>query len=348
MAVSVLILSNMGPSLENPNSGLFVYNQFVALDKDEKLNVDFFYLNQDKKSGLAKLLRYPKFFVQFLMKYIFSLKKIDVIHVHFFFPLILFAYVYKLFRNYNVKLVVTFHGSDVYLYTPPSLIYRLSSYFVNEFIFVSEPLYSKFYRQVNKNIISAGILDVFNEQYKQSKEYDFIFVGHLDVNKGVSRLLALLNKIKIGRALNVAVVGSGPLQSAVEQSSCQNVTYLGSKSAEELSVLYHKSKFLINLSYNESFGLVMCEAMACGTPVIATKTDGASTQIINKKNGFLLENSDSWLNNNGVDYVTACLAISESEYQNLSCLAVESVQTHKLSVITHKLHEIYSQIVKKV
>jgi glycosyltransferase involved in cell wall biosynthesis len=348
MAVSVLLLSNMGPSPKNPNSGIFVYNQFEALSKNEKLNVDFFYLNQDKRSGLAKLLRYPKFFVQFIMKYIFSLKKVDVIHVHFFFPLILFAFFYKLFRNYNVKIVVTFHGSDIYLYTPPSLIYRLSSYFVNEFIFVSEQLHAKFYRTVDKKILSAGILAVFKEQAEQDKEYDFIFVGHLDTNKGVDRLIKLVTQIEQTERINVAVVGSGPMQSVVEQGACQSITYLGSKSPDELSVLYHKSKFLINLSYNESFGLVMCEAMASGTPVIATKTDGAKAQITDKANGYLLDNSDAWLDKNGAGYLTSCLALSDKEYKALSCVAIETASKHKLSSITTRLYEIYSRLTTKV
>jgi glycosyltransferase involved in cell wall biosynthesis len=346
--INLLLLSNMGPSPKNSNSGLFVYNQFVALSKNEKLSVDFFYLNQDKKSGLAKLLRYPRFFVQFLMRYVFSKNKIDIIHVHFFFPLILFVYCYKLLRNNDVKVVVTFHGSDIYLYTPPNFIYRLSSYFVNEFIFVSEQLHAKFYRPVEKNILSAGILAVFKEQAEQDKEYDFIFVGHLDTNKGVDRLLKLVTQIEKTEKFNVAVVGSGPLQSAVEQGTCQSITYLGSKTPNELSVLYHKSKFLINLSYNESFGLVMCEAMACGTPVIATNTDGASAQITDKANGFLLDNSDSWLDKNGADYLTTCLALSEKEYKALACVAIETASKHKLSSISKRLYEIYSRLTTKV
>jgi len=348
--INLLLLSNMGPSEQNPNSGLFVYNQFTALKKVVGLNTDFFYLNQDKKTGLAKLLRYPKFFCQFLMKYIFSRKKLDIIHIHFFFPTIILAIFYKLFRHFNVKIVVTFHGSDIYHYSPPSLIYRWCSYFVNEFIFVSKELYSKFYRQVDKYIISAGILDVFNAQneHEQGKEYDFIFVGHLDSNKGISRFVKLVNQIKAEQKLNIAIVGSGPLQSIVEQKSCQNITYLGSQSPEDLSILYHSAKFLVNLSYNESFGLVMCEAMACGIPVIATKTDGSIVQIRDKKNGFLLENSDIWLDKNGVDHLTACLAISDNEYQSLSCSAIESAHVHKLSNITKKLSEIYSQITIKV
>ncbi len=346
--INLLLLSNMGPSPQNPNSGIFVYNQFVALGENEKLNVDFFYLNQDKKSGLAKLLRYPKFFFDFIMKYIFSRGKVDVIHVHFFFPLILFALFYKLFRNFNVKVVVTFHGSDIYLYTPPRLIYRLSSYFVDKFIFVSEQLHKKFYRAVDKSIVSAGILAVFNEGSPQEKEYDLIFVGHLDTNKGIPRLIKLVSGIEATRKVNVAVVGSGPLQSAVEESACQSITYLGSKSPDELSVLYHKSKFLINVSYNESFGLVMCEAMACGTPVIATDTDGASAQVTNNKNGFLLDNSDSWLDKNGAEHLQACLALSEKEYKALSCVAIETASKHKLASISKRLYEIYSRITTKV
>ena len=45
----------MGPSEEKPNSGGFVVNQFNTLNEQSGFDVEFFYLNQDKKAGIQML-----------------------------------------------------------------------------------------------------------------------------------------------------------------------------------------------------------------------------------------------------------------------------------------------------
>jgi len=336
----------MGPSEKNPYSGLFVQNQYDAMNK-EAIKTDFFYLNQDIKTGLAKIFRYPLFFYNFFIKYVLSTKKIDIIHVHFYFPLILFAISYKLLRNWQLKIVVTFHGSDVYLYSPPGLLYRLSSYLVDKYIFVSQSLQNKFYRNVDAEIISAGVSDFFfhHSAITTEKKYDLIFVGHLDFNKGLDRLIHLVNSLeRSDNKLNIAVVGKGNNHLVLNESK-HNICYLGAKSPKELVVLYHQSKYLINLSRNESFGLVMAEAMACGTPVIATRTDGSSTQVIDKVNGFLWRNEDHWLEQNAGKHLQKVLSLPQSDYQALSTSSKSKVEPYKLSQIAQQLSNVYFNVI---
>ena len=135
--INLLLLSNMGPSKNKPHSGLFVYNQFIELKRNHSrsLNTNYFYLDQEEKSGLNKLLRYPLFFLRFLWCYVLSRKTQDIIHVHFYFPTIILAVAYKWLRNPRVKILVTYHGSDIYKYRKPNIVYRALSYFVLEHIF---------------------------------------------------------------------------------------------------------------------------------------------------------------------------------------------------------------------
>jgi len=340
----------MGPSKEKPNSGLFVYNQFMALNRQDNLNVDFFYLNQDQKRGFAKLLRYPCFFLNFIINYIFSTKKIDIIHVHFFFPNILLAIIYKAFRNWNLKIITTFHGSDIYHYKKPNIIYKLSSYCVTQFIFVSHSLHAKFYRKVPAQVISAGILETFIPKNKVivEKKYDLIFVGHLDFNKGIDRLIKLLDNYK--SSINVVVIGTASDESLVDTTGSSNLYYLGAKTSQELSCLYREAKFLINLSRNESFGLVMTEAMASGTPVIATDTDGTNAQLKNNINSFIWPNSEAWLEKNATTALSSILSTNQDDYNALSEQAIISAQSHSLSSVCKQLDAIYSNSInnKKV
>jgi len=333
----------MGPSKEKPNSGRFVVNQFKTLKEQHDFDVELFYLNQNKKTGLAKALRYPLFFLRFIFYYVFSLKKLSVIHVHFYFPNIALAIFYKLCRNPKVKIVVTFHGSDIYSYSPPNFVYRMCSHLVNKYIFVSDSLKRKFYRATDAKVLSAGVLDLFYKPVtpRKAKDYDLIFVGHLEKNKGIDRLVTLLNNTEL--TLNVVVIGTGAYQPKPTRGNC-TLSYLGAKSPEELFALYHRSRYLINLSRNESFGLVMTEAMACGVPVIATETDGAIEQIEQEKNGYIWENNDTWIDTNGEDRLKAIFSLSNESYTSLSSNAIKSAERFRLSQVCSQISNIYCQL----
>ncbi|OUL57648.1 glycosyltransferase family 4 protein [Pseudoalteromonas ulvae] len=340
---SILLISNMGPSEQHPNSGIFIANQYNELRKNKELSFDYFYLTQDKKHGLAKILRYPLFLWQFISKYIFNHKKIDLIHVHFYYPNIILAALYKLLRNRKLRIVVTFHGSDIYYYTPAKSSYRFFSLFVDQYIFVSSELKKRFYKAVDGRVISAGALDLFYKlTSEKDKKYDLLFVGHLDFNKGIDRLLKLADSLE--NSVRIAVVGQGDSTVLDQYINNGSIAYLGPQTPDRLKEIYSRSRFLLNLSRNESFGLVLTEAMAQGVPVIATQTDGAATQISDNENGFLLKNDCKWLQDDGVAIIKQVLNSNQLKYKILSQKAAESAQRHKLSNITNELITIYNDL----
>lgn len=63
------------------------------------------------------------------------------------------------------------------------------------------------------------------------------------------------------------------------------------KSVDELRELYSMADVYVNLSLEETFGLVSVEAMACGTPVIACNTT-ANPEIATAECGVIIENRD--------------------------------------------------------
>lgn len=63
------------------------------------------------------------------------------------------------------------------------------------------------------------------------------------------------------------------------------------ESVAELVLLYSRADVLLNLSYQETFGMTTVEAMACGTPVIVYNST-ASPELINKKTGIIVEPGD--------------------------------------------------------
>lgn len=109
-----------------------------------------------------------------------------------------------------------------------------------------------------------------------------LFVGRLTIEKGIGTLLEAARAVE---GLTMKVVGTGPLEDALRDSVSREglaarVGFLGSLSYEPTMALLRRARFLIVPSESyETFGRVAVEALACGTPLIASRL-GALKEII--------------------------------------------------------------------
>ena len=134
-----------------------------------------------------------------------------------------------------------------------------------------------------------------------------IFVGRLSSEKGVETLLNAWREL--GNTLKLKIVGDGPLAPRIKQvaQGNSNIEWLGSKSAREVYALMRNATCLIFPSeWYETFGLVVIEALAHGTPVIASRIGGVAEIVEHAKTGLLFMPGDQrdlirqihWLKNN--------------------------------------------------
>lgn len=127
--------------------------------------------------------------------------------------------------------------------------------------------------------------DVFRPLDDVEKEpHSILFVGHTeDKNKGFRYLLEALRLLRGKVPYHLTVVQRPRSHEAprmVEAMGLQGrVTYLELVPTPELVRLYCRSQLLVSPSLYEGFGLPAAEAMACGTPVVAT-TAGALPEIV--------------------------------------------------------------------
>ncbi len=130
-----------------------------------------------------------------------------------------------------------------------------------------------------------------------------LFVGRIERLKGIDTLLesvAVVSRTCAGRNLKVLIVGGGDqtedenaeLRRVVELHRELNleeqVEFVGSKPQELLPLYYSAADITIMPSHYESFGLVAVEAMASGTPVIASNVGGLSYTVKDGETGFLV------------------------------------------------------------
>jgi len=115
---------------------------------------------------------------------------------------------------------------------------------------------------------------------------DLVFLGRLVSEKGVDVLLTSLAKLRTqGLFPTLTIVGAGPEAIAMEQMTealelNNQVIFAGSKRDEELAILLRKHKVLVvPSSYDEPFGVVALEGIACGCVVVGSAGGGLPEAI---------------------------------------------------------------------
>lgn len=169
-----------------------------------------------------------------------------------------------------------------------------------------------------------------------AKEYDLVFVGRLEKNKGFVLLLETIKQLKIPRPrlgsaeggqnskLKTLIVGDGSLakslKSKVKSLKLENnVVFHGwAKDANEVAELINKSRILIMPSYNEGGPRVALEALACGVPVIATPVGIIPDIVQSGETGEIID----WDANDIAEKATELLGNGE-KYQKYSQNGIE-------------------------
>ncbi|HTT99550.1 MAG TPA: glycosyltransferase family 1 protein [Rhizomicrobium sp.] len=150
----------------------------------------------------------------------------------------------------------------------------------------------------------------------------FLYVGRVAVEKNIEAFLSLnLPGTKL-------VVGDGPARASLERKY-PDVKFVGPKTGDELTRAYAGSQVFVFPSRTDTFGLVVLEALACGTPVAAYPVQGPQDVIGDAPVGALDEDLEAACHKALTIDRAACrsFAISRSwracTLQFLSNLAVE-------------------------
>jgi glycosyltransferase involved in cell wall biosynthesis len=126
----------------------------------------------------------------------------------------------------------------------------------------------------------------------EDKDDYLLWMGRMDAAKGAHRAIAA------ARAAGIRLVLAGPVQPGQEEYfrsqikphiDGRAVAFLGEVGGVRRKELFARAKaFVMPIRWAEPFGMVMVEALACGTPVIAFAEGAASEIVIHGENGFLL------------------------------------------------------------
>ena len=113
-----------------------------------------------------------------------------------------------------------------------------------------------------------------------------VSVGRVSVEKGLDDFCA----IDWPGATKI-VVGDGPYRSTLE-SRYPDVVFVGMKTGAQLAEYYANSDVFVFSSITDTFGVVIIESIACGTPVAAYRAPGPLDIIEEGVNGSMVEYGD--------------------------------------------------------
>jgi teichuronic acid biosynthesis glycosyltransferase TuaC len=125
--------------------------------------------------------------------------------------------------------------------------------------------------------------------------FTLLSVGSLIPRKGHELIIAALTELPDARLM---IAGSGPMRSelervAEEKGVASRVRFLGEIAHDALTDAYRAADIFVLASSREGWANVLLEAMACGTPVVATNVNGTPEVLTDPKLGVLVQERTS-------------------------------------------------------
>jgi glycosyltransferase involved in cell wall biosynthesis len=139
-------------------------------------------------------------------------------------------------------------------------------------------------------------IDLSRYPFDQNKGEYLVYLGRICPEKGAHRA------VEVARAANVPLKLAGKRREPAERSFFatqvepylgDGIEYLGEISHEEKVQLLQRARAtLFPIEWDEPFGLVMIESLACGTPVIATRRGAVPEVLEHRKTGIIVDRSE--------------------------------------------------------
>jgi glycosyltransferase involved in cell wall biosynthesis len=119
----------------------------------------------------------------------------------------------------------------------------------------------------------------------------FVWIARMDKHKGIENAIAVAEKLdlKLLVAGRIDPVKQGYFNTVIKPHLNSRIKYVGELTEKQLSKFYGEARALLYpIEWEEPFGLVVTEAMATGTPVVAYDRGSMKELIKDKETGFVV------------------------------------------------------------
>jgi len=287
----------------------------------------------------------------YLRKYIKKYGKPDIIHAHFVF---FGGVIAKLLNEITgIPFVVTAHSSrhfkeikSKYKFNEMRLVFKSADQVIAVSKFLRKRLGTLYKIDQIKVIPNTVNSDFFTPSKKKHDKNRFIFtcIGNMSINKGFDKLLSAFSSFSKTENVYLNIIGDGPERNNLEQLAKElgiekRVIFYGLLNRTRILDVLQQSDVLVSSSNLETFGVTLIEALACGIPVIATRSGGPE-EIVNETNGILVINQDVYA-------LTAGLKEIYKDYQRFDpeIIRSECINKYGYGKISDQLTKVYKKVI---
>jgi glycosyltransferase involved in cell wall biosynthesis len=259
------------------------------------------------------------------------IKDFDVVHNHMgFHPIALAPFI-------SIPFVTTLHSS-----LPPDFPYLAEAFHEYPFVSISDAQ-RKLAPELNYVATVHHGIDVKSFRPRLKDEGNgFVFMGTLSHNKGID--IAVKAAHKLGVNLTIAGEIREEDKSFLDKevfpyTDGERIKFIGEiNHTEKVALLSNASVLLFPSRWNEAFGLVMIEALACGTPVIAFNNGAVSEVLRDGETGFIVEDEASFADAmKDIDKLSRTTCRNEAECRfDISVMAANYVNVYNSLITKNK------------
>jgi N-acetyl-alpha-D-glucosaminyl L-malate synthase BshA len=233
---------------------------------------------------------------------------LDILHVHYAIPHATTAFLARemLRGERDVRVITTLHGTDITLVGQESSFYAITKFSIERsdaVTAVSSYLRDETYRAFGCVSCDLKVIPNFVNlnEYQPGEPTARLglapdghkLISHVSNFREVKRVKDVIRVFaRVHRAMSATLVmiGDGPERVDAEHEArelgvSQDVKFLGR--LDTVASLLQASDLFVLPSQTESFGLAALEAMACGSPVVATRAGGLPEVVDDGVNGIL-------------------------------------------------------------
>lgn len=308
---SGIIATELGKKLAEKGNEIHFITSSMPFRLD-CVNPEIFY--HEVETSYYPVFKHPPYDLALAAKMaeVIDREELDILHVHYAMPHAISAILARDIAKRNVKIITTLHGTDITVLGMDKTFKPMIKYGIEKSDRVTAV--SKDLAEQTKQVIGVKrdidvVYNFVNEDDYYKKERD-----HLKKQYGIEDneriLIHISNFRKVKRIQDVIktfalihkeidakliLVGDGPESPTafdlVEKLGIsEKVLFLGRQ--KNISDLLSISDLKLLMSEQESFGLVLLEAMACKVPAIGTRVGGIPEVIKHEETGYLVELGD--------------------------------------------------------
>jgi len=290
-------------------------------------------------------------------------QKPDLVHLHWLYPVGLAV---PSLKEAGYPVVLTIHGGDWYSNVSNQKLMPLLSkslLLCDKIVCVGKKLtrdISNFHPDLKDKLvhiphgIDTGLFHpvpdnkvILKQLGWNMEKKNLLCIANLYYGKGVDLLIRTYSAISQRRKCHLHIVspaGDNETKSGIDQLINQyklhdQITFYDSMQQNQLVNLIRSADLLISPSRKEGFGLVVAEAIACGTPVLATRSGGPE-EIVNPDCGVIVDTNSVKQLTDGLENLMKNLKKFQADKMHQYIESNFSIETKK-----EKLLKVYRDII---